>query len=104
MNNALDFLNSNSDQSLDQRLAEHPELRLRLLALVDVIEAAAGDCVTAAEAEARVLQEIRQIGVETLMAWSQRADTQAQSRVPKDQAKGDGKKNSTGIRSSAKSR
>jgi hypothetical protein len=103
MNNALDFLNSDSNQSLDERLADRPELRLRLLALVDVIDAAAGDCVTAAEAEARVLQEIRQIGVETLTAWSERADAHAQSQVAKDQAEGDGKKNSTGIRSSAKS-
>jgi hypothetical protein len=103
MHNSLDSLNSESNQSLDQRLANNPALRARLHALVDVIDAAAGDCVTAAQAEARVVEEIRKMGAEALTAWSQRAEDHAQSQMSGQQAERDGKKNSTGIRSSEKS-
>ena len=103
MNNALDSLKSNAEQSLDDRLSIRPVLRARMHALVDVIEAAGGDCVTAAQAEARMVEEIRKIGAEALTAWSQRADDHAQSQMSRQKAERDGKKNSTGIRSLEKS-
>jgi hypothetical protein len=106
MNNPLNLLNSTSNESLDARLARQPELRQRLHALIDVIDAAENDCRTAAQAEARVLEEIRRLGLEALGAWSQRAEEQAQTQVPPEYpgAVRDGKKNSTGIPSSEKSR
>jgi hypothetical protein len=105
MNNALNFVDEASTRSLDERLANNPELRERFHRLIDVIDAAAGDCVTAAQAETRVIEQIRKMGVEVLSAWSQRADGQAQQQVRTEHPKAvrDSKKNSTGIRSSEKS-
>lgn len=105
MNNALNSVGNASTRSLDERLANNPELRERFHRLIDVVDAAAGDCVTAAQAEARVIEEIRKMGQEALTAWSQRADVQAQQQVRTTHAKAvrDSKKNSTGIRSSEKS-
>ena len=106
MNISLDLLNSSSEQSLDARLRQHPELSQRLHLLLDVIDAAANDCRTAAQAEARVLEEIRRLGLEALGAWSQRAEEHAQAQISAEypDAVRDGKKNSTGIRSSEKFR
>jgi hypothetical protein len=105
MNNALNSVDELSTRSLDERLATNPELRERMHRLIDVIDAAAGDCVTAAQAEARVVEEIRKMGAEVLTAWSERAEAEAQQGVrPKDpRAVRDSKKNSTGIRSSERS-
>jgi hypothetical protein len=105
MNNALNSVNDASTRSLDERLAHNPELRARMHHLIDVIDAATGDCVTAAQAEARVIEEIRKMGAEALTAWSQRADAQAQHQTRTDHpsAVRDSKKNSTGIRSSERS-
>lgn len=106
MDNALNSVKETSARSLDQRLASNPELRERMHHLIDVIDAAAGDCVTVAQAEARVLEEIRKMGAEALTAWSERADGQAQQEVPTEYPKAvrDSKKNSTGIPSSERSR
>lgn len=105
MNNVLNSVDDASTRSLDERLANNPELRKRIHHLIDVVDAAAGDCVTAAQAEARVIEEIRKMGVAALTAWSERADAQAQQPVRTAQANAvrDSKKNSTGIRSSERS-
>lgn len=105
MDNALNFVGAISTRSLDQRLEKNPELRERVHRLLDVIDAAAGDCVTAAQAEGRVVEEIRKMGLETLTAWGERADAEAQQRVrtKHSEAVRDSKKNSTGIRSSERS-
>lgn len=104
INNRLDSLNSAPQESLDARLSKHPELRQRFHALVDVVDAAAGDCRTAAQAEARVLEEIRQMGLKALSAWSERAEAAGQIQVRNDHSEAvrDGKKNSTGIPASEK--
>jgi hypothetical protein len=62
--------------SLDTRLASQPALCARFHALLDVIDAAAGDCVTAAQAEARVIAVVRQMGQEALNGWSQHCHQQ----------------------------
>jgi hypothetical protein len=105
MNNALNSVDDLTTRSLDQRLERNPVLRERVHRLLDVIDAAADDCVTAAQAEARVVEEIRKMGVEALTAWSERADAEAQQTVRTDHPKAvrDSKKNSTGIRSSERS-
>ena len=105
MNNALNSVDDASTRSLDERLTDNPKLRERMHRLIDVIDASAGDCVTAAQAEARVVEEIRKIGAEALTAWSQSADAQAQQQVRAEHPRAvrDSKKNSTGIHSSERS-
>ena len=105
MNDVLNSVDDLPTRSLDQRLEKNPELRERVHRLLDVIDAAAGDCVTAAQAEARVVEEIRKMGAEALTAWSERADAEAQqtARTTHAEAVRDSKKNSTGIQSSERS-
>jgi ATP/maltotriose-dependent transcriptional regulator MalT len=105
MNIESNSLNSRGTQSLDERLIDKPALHARLHRLVDIVDDAAGDCKTANQAEARVIEEIRQIGVEALEGWSGRADEQAQAQVLIEHPKAirDAKKNSTGTPLSEKS-
>ena len=105
MNSTLNSVDDLATRSLDQRLEKNPELRQRFHHLLDVIDAAAGDCVTAAQAEARVVEQIRKMGVEALTAWSERSEAEAQQQVrtAHPAAVRDGKKNSIGIRSSERS-
>jgi len=59
-------------QALVERLQCYPMLRVRIEALLEVVENASGDVVKADEAEERVVQEIRQMGQEALQAWAER--------------------------------
>ena len=105
MNIESNSLNPRKTQSLDERLLDKPELHARLHALVDIVDEAAGDCKTAHQAEARVIEEIRKIGREALQSWSRRAEQQAQTQVLVEHPKAirDAKKNSTGTPRSEKS-
>jgi len=58
-------------QSLEERLRQHPALRARVEALLEVVEQAAGDVSKADEAEERVAQELRQLGQDALHAWAE---------------------------------
>lgn len=61
-------------RSLELRLRDHPELRERLERLLDITENAAGDVEKAAEAERRVVEELRQMGNEVLHSWARRQE------------------------------
>jgi hypothetical protein len=105
MNIESNLLNSRKRQSLDERLRDKPELHARLHRLVDIVDEAGGDCQTANQAEARVIEEIRKIGLEALQSWSRRTEEQARGQVSVEHPKAirDGKKNSAGTARSAKS-
>jgi uncharacterized protein YjiS (DUF1127 family) len=59
-------------QNLEERLRAHPGLYERINRLLEVVENAAGDVNKAAEAERRVIAELRQIGQEALQDWAVR--------------------------------
>lgn len=90
-------MRSNESQELMERLARHPELYERVKDLLQIVENAAGDALTADEAEEKVVQEMRQIGQEALQAWA----THKQAKVAHHSEtrlglRRRGKKNSTG--------
>ena len=58
-------------QSMEERLREHPELRARFEQMLDLVENTEGDCVRADEAEARVLEQVRDLGQELLQDWAE---------------------------------
>jgi len=93
------------DIALLQRIKRHPLLRARVESLLGVVEDAGGDLEKADAAERRVIEELRQMGNEVLTEWAQggieKCTAQAQER---GKVRSGGKKNSTGIRPSAKSR
>ena len=91
-------------RSVDERLKDLPEVRARFERMLDVIENAAGDIEKAAEAERRVIEELRQMGNEVLHGW---ADRQHQKKEKEFDSKPGvnrkEKKTSTGIPDSGKS-
>lgn len=61
-----------SDVELLSRLDAHPELRSRFEAILAVAEGEDGTLKEADAAEARLIQEVRRLGQETLQAWAHR--------------------------------
>ena len=60
------------DRDLIRRLGEYPELKAKIEAMLAIIENAGGDVEKAAEAERRVIEELRQMGSEVLHSWARR--------------------------------
>jgi hypothetical protein len=58
------------DLDLIARLKKHPQLFARMAGLLEVVENAGGDIKKAAEAELRVIEEVRQMGHEALQTWA----------------------------------
>ena len=80
-------LNKQNEPSLDQRFATRPHLRRRLLMIADMIDQAIDEGCTAHEAEARAIEQMRQLGQEVLSDWAEKAEPrfglQAQAENPK---------------------
>lgn len=90
-------------RSLEERLRDQPEFRARVERMLDVIENAAGDVEKAAEAERRVIEELRQMGNEVLHGWAQRQQQKKEAEFnSKPGVNRKEKKTSTGTRDSGK--
>jgi hypothetical protein len=80
--------NSNpKDQSLDQRFADRPHLRRRLLLIADMIDQAVAQGCTAHEAEARAIEQIRKLGQEVLTDWAEKSEPAARQRAQAENPK-----------------
>ena len=90
MNNELPSKSPHQPQSLDERFADKPHLRQRLLEIADMIDELVGQGCTAHEAEARAIEEIRKLGQGILTEWAQKSEaaavTKARAQEPKLQA------------------
>lgn len=85
MNNELPSQNQdNCSPSLDERFADRPHLRRRLLAIADMIDQAVAEGCTAHEAEARAIEQIRQLGNEVLTDWAQKSEQQARAKTQQE--------------------
>lgn len=62
----------NNRPSLEERLNPYPELNAKLEAMLAIMENAGGDVEKAAEAERRIIEELRQMGNEVLHGWARR--------------------------------
>jgi len=95
---------SSADRNLVERLKEYPELKAKIEAMLAIIENAGGDVEKAADAEQRIIEEMRQMGNEVLHSWARRQqqkkedEYQAQPGVNRKR-----KKNSPGTRGWEKS-
>ena len=58
--------------SLEERLKAYPELKTKIESMLAIIENAGGDVEKAAEAERRIIEELRQMGNEVLHSWARR--------------------------------
>ena len=91
-----------SDAELIDRLNAHPHLRRRMESILSEVENEAGDLQLADAAELRVIEEMRQLGRETLTAWAQRQLSKTTASLDEQRGIGrSGKKNFAGTPHSA---
>lgn len=92
-------------QSLEERLKEYPELKAKMETMLGIIENAGGDVEKAAEAERRIIEELRQMGNEVLHGWARRQQQKKEDEYnAKPGVNRKEKKTSTGTRGSEKSK
>lgn len=85
-------------QSLEERLAQHPELKPKIESLLSVVENAGGELTRAEEAEQKVIEEVRLLGRAALAEWADKSHEAARDRFiqENDKAHRSRKKSSTG--------
>lgn len=76
-----------SDQSLDRLFANRPHLRQRLVTIAHMIDQAVAEGCTAHEAEARAIQQIRQLGKEVLTDWAEKTEAKASQEASQENPK-----------------
>ena len=93
-------------RSLDQRLADNPELADAFHALIDEMDQSLAQCASADDVEARVQAGVRKVGHEALSRWAHQAEAKASQNAPRQKAGvvKHAKKNSSGKPSSATSK
>ena len=94
-----------SDEALLAILQARPGLRARIASIVSAIENSEGDLKEADAAEERIVEEMRLLGREAMQGWAEK-QVEVTEREIREQPRmhRQGRKNSAGIRSSAKSR
>ncbi len=94
-----------SKPTLEERLKEYPELKVKIETMLGIIENAGGDIEKAAEAERRIIEELRQMGNEVLHGWARRQqEKKEQEYNAKPGVNRKEKKTSTGTRDWEKSK
>ena len=85
--------------SLEERQKEYPELKTKIETMLAIIENAGGDVEKAAEAERRIIEELRQMGNEVLHSWARRQQQKMEEEYDaKPGVNRKEKKSSTGTR------
>ena len=96
---------SDQDLKLVEKLNRHPRLKARMERVLAIAEDAGDDLIKAADAEQRVIEEMRRMGNEVLTHWAEGRVEKSAATLENSQAvAGSGKKNSTGTPRSGKSR
>lgn len=92
-------------QTLEERLQEYPELKAKIETLLGIMENAGGDIEKAAEAERRIIEELRQMGNEVLHGWARGQQEKKEKEYDaKPEMNRKEKKTSTGTRDWEKSK
>jgi hypothetical protein len=76
-------LDNISTTDLVKQLDNHPQLKARIKAMMDVVENAEGDVVKADEAEQRFIEELRLMGLEAMQAWAERKHNKVEAESDK---------------------
>jgi len=94
-----------SDQAFLAFLEKHPDLRDRFASIVIAVEDSEGNLKEADAAEERIVEEMRLFGREAMQGWAERQVAVTEQEIRQQpQMHRQGKKNSAGIRNSARSR
>jgi hypothetical protein len=81
MNSELPPESPKQAQSLDQRYADKPHMRRRLLEIADMIDELVAQGCTAHEAEVRAIEEIRKLGNGILTEWAEKSEAAAAAKA-----------------------
>ena len=87
MNSELPAESAKPSQSLDQRYADKPHLRKRLLEIADMIDELVAQGCTAHEAEVRAIEEIRKLGHGILTEWAEKSEAAAVAKARAQESK-----------------
>lgn len=91
--------------SLEERLKEYPELKGKIEKMLEIIENSGGDVEKAAEAERRIIEEMRQMANEVLHGWARRQQQKKEEEhAAKPGVNRKEKKTSIGTRGSGRSK
>jgi hypothetical protein len=82
-----DELHNQNQPSLDERFADRPHLRRRLLLIADMIDQAVAEGCTVHEAEARAIEQIRKLGEEVLTDWAEKSEPEMRKRAQAENPK-----------------
>jgi hypothetical protein len=94
-----------SDAEFLAFLEKYPDLRDRFASIIGAVENSQGNLKEADAAEDRIIEEMRLLGREALQGWAQRQVEVTEREIRRQpQVHRQGKKNSAGIRNSARSR
>ena len=94
-----------SDEALLAFIKTHPNVRGRFASIVSALENAEGDLQEADAIEERLVEEMRLLGREAMQGWAEHQITLTERAIRQHpRMHRQGKKNSAGIRNSAKSR
>ena len=92
-----------SDEALMAILRAYPDLRNRIASIAIAVENCDGELAEADAAEERLFEETRQLGREALQGWAEkRVEVTEQEIRQQPRMHRQGKKNSAGIRNSAR--
>ena len=84
--------------SLEERLLRYPQLRDRVMTLLDVVENSSGDVVKADQAEQLLIEELRRFGLDALQTWAERKHSRIETQCDgRSDLTRKTKKNFTGI-------
>ena len=94
-----------SDEEFLAFLEKYPDLRDRFASIVSGVANSEGNLKEADAAEERIIEEMRLLGREALQGWARRQVEVTEQEIRRQpQMHRQGKKNSAGIRNSARSR
>jgi hypothetical protein len=94
-----------SDEAVLALLHAHPGLRDRFASIVSAVENSEGNLKEADAIEERIVEEMRLLGREAMQGWAEGQVEETEREIRQQpQMHRQGKKNSAGIRNSAKSR
>jgi len=81
MNSELPSELPKQPKSLDQRYADKPHMRQRLLEIADMIDELVAQGCTAHEAEVRAIEQIRKLGNGMLTEWAEKSEAAAVAKA-----------------------
>jgi len=94
-----------SDEAILASLKAHPGLRDRFASIIGAIENSEGNFKEADAVEERIVEEMRLLGREAMQGWAENQVEATEREIRRQpQMHRQGKKNSAGIRNSARSR